>query len=603
MTVNAISSISRYFKRVFGLDAEHPKKEQWRILVGLRNVGTWVRERFLAALRYILLISAVTATISRLFVKVYEILLAGVGLELGGDFAASFLDSLAVFENVALFTGGADPGFVVSSANPELAREVLSGAILVERLIGVLVNAIATSSIVAVALRSINPLWISPRVVLDTSEPGKERLTFRYWIRYPKGRWMFDVTCLVRFQSDMADRSIDRAMDIDSRHEEHHVTRRGVCEVNLGFDDVTQDSKGESVGSARKHALALMVLARYAEAGHTYRVRFGAYEEIVRFTKALKERYSEYHILFRVAGTTTNSRKVLLEKKYKVDDIPFGFIFKTPEEVIGIVDDARPWRKLYKYNYSNVWSVEKCDRSKRPIDYDITGVDSSVGARRCIKLIDDGSPLVFDDGRAVSATAKIWSDRGMNKYIEAKLIFDVMSQVHETLNNKDTYVIIDEEGIRRKLEEDTFAFLTWDTTVEVAKEERKLGMKGKLVGFAMFQVPKARKKDNFGYVLGLSEGEAKKVMMVDSVAVLPAYRGQGLQKRLIALGEERGIRKGCKIFIATADPRNRHSIDNFIQAGYRRTKIVRAYGGKPREILVKRYWDSFFRDTSEERTR
>lgn len=50
---------------------------------------------------------------------------------------------------------------------------------------------------------------------------------------------------------------------------------------------------------------------------------------------------------------------------------------------------------------------------------------------------------------------------------------------------------------------------------------------------------------------------------------------------------------GCKIFIATVDPRNTYSIMNFIDAGYRRLKIIRTYGGKPREIFVKRFRDSF----------
>lgn len=587
-------------KRRFGFDERENPREQHALAIAMRNTEQFLVSRLLPAMRYLLVIIVITCILSLIFAVVMWFHLDQIGITGSLDFKAVFFDSIAAFENISFVTGEGDPSFIgsLSGSMVERAKLVVDDILFAERIVGGVVNSILLASLVAVALRPINPIWLSPRLVLDTSSLGLERLIFRYWIRYSERKWMHNVTCLVRFQSDAADRSIDQAMEIDSEHEEHHTARRGVCEVNLGFDDVRQDINGEAVGSARKRALALMLLAEHGEAGCTYRVRFGSYEEIIHLTKDLIKKYADYHILFRVTGTTVNGRNVLVEKKYSIGDVLFGYIYKVPEEVEGargLTRDGGATLKRYKYNYDNAWRVETCLRGFRPIDYDIMGVVTEIGAKRCIECIGKGENRFLDASRKVSRTATIrreYADylREEDCYFKdvARDIFGIMSKVHEALDNKDTYVISTEDKIVEKLSIDAFAYLAYVGGEDGSDVERK----GKPVGFAIFQRPR-NPVDNFAYSLGMSENEADKVLMIDSVAVLPEFRGQNLQRRLLALGEEEGIREGCRIFIATVDPRNKFSLNNFIAAGYHRIKIVRVYGGKPREILVKRFRDSF----------
>lgn len=580
--------------RRFGFDTEDELCEQPRWDIRLRNLHAFLSAHILPAARYLILLAFITASITLLFSGIYSIVLSAYGVPAPSGFLGMWVDSLAAFENIAFVSGQTFPSFVIEAQLPQEVLRTIEGVVFVERLLGLLTNAILIAIFTAVALRPINPLWISPRIVLDTSQLGKERLTLRYWIRYPESRWMHNCTCLVRFQSDAADRSIDQAMEIDSEHVEHHEARRGVCEVNLGFDDARQDFHGEAVGSVRKRTLARMLLAHYADAGYTYRVRFGSYEELVYLSEELKQKYSDYQILFRVTGIASNSRHVLLEKKYRIEDVLFGFVFKTPEEVIGLRRSSHSndvVARRYGYNFDNAWRVEACHSTFRPIDMDVTGVDSSIGAMRCFERIGTGSSISFtDSGRPVSPTAQISMGSKGREGEYAHEIYEVMSKVYESLNNKDTYVTSTEEKVKEKLESDSFACMA-RVEDDISSADCD-GGGAKLVGFTIFQRP-SHSADNYGYAVGLSEAEASEVLMIDSVAVLPQYRGQGLQRRMLALGEEEGARMGCRIFIATVDPRNAYSLMNFINAGYRRLKIIRTYGGKPREILVKRFRDSF----------
>lgn len=577
--------------RRLGFDGDEESKEQPKWDVRLRGVHAFLSAHIFPAARYLLLFIAITAGITLLFVAAFQIAVSTYGVTLSSSILAMWADSLAAFENIAFVTGDATPSFVVNAELPAEALRAVESILFMERLLGLLANPILIAIFTAVALRPINPLWISPRIVLDTSQLGKERLTLRYWIRYPESRWMHNCTCLVRFQSDAADRSIDQALEIDSEHMERHEARRGVCEVNLRFDDVRQDFHGEAVGSVRKRTLTRMLLAHYAEAGCTYRVRFGSYEELVYLSEELKQKYSDYQILFRVTGVASNSRNVLLEKKYGIEDVLFGFVFKTPEEVIGLKRVSRTdgtVARRYGYNFDNAWRVEACHSTFRPIDMDVTGVDSSIGAMRCFVRIGTGSSISFiDSDRPVSPTARIYMGSKGHEGEYAHEIYEVMSKVYESLNNKDTYVTSTEEKVKEKLKSDSFACMA-----RVKDDFSGSGGNMKLVGFTIFQKP-SHSADNYGYAIGLSEAEASEVLMIDSVAVLPQYRGQGLQRRMLAIGEEEGARMGCRIFIATVDPRNAYSLANFIDAGYRRLKIIRTYGGKPREILVKRFRDSF----------
>ena len=96
-----------------------------------------------------------------------------------------------------------------------------------------------------------------------------------------------------------------------------------------------------------------------------------------------------------------------------------------------------------------------------------------------------------------------------------------------------------------------------------------------------------QKSLNYGYAIGLSEDELPLVVNMDSAAVHPAYRGQGLQRRLMQIAEEDLLsRKEKRILLCTVHPDNRFSLRNVLSQGYRVVKSIPIYGSV-RHVLCK----------------
>ena len=94
------------------------------------------------------------------------------------------------------------------------------------------------------------------------------------------------------------------------------------------------------------------------------------------------------------------------------------------------------------------------------------------------------------------------------------------------------------------------------------------------------------RKINYGYDLGLSEKELLQVVHMDSVAVHPDYRGQGLQEKLMQTAEKWLQGKNKHILLCTVHPDNRFSLNNVQKLGYRIQKKTGIYGSV-RYILRK----------------
>jgi len=95
-------------------------------------------------------------------------------------------------------------------------------------------------------------------------------------------------------------------------------------------------------------------------------------------------------------------------------------------------------------------------------------------------------------------------------------------------------------------------------------------------------------EDNLGCLLGLSGSALERTAAVKLTIVRPAYRGYGLQRRLIELLEQEAEQLGIERLCATASPANIHSIRNFTTAGYDRCGRVTVYGGLERELFYKK---------------
>lgn len=81
---------------------------------------------------------------------------------------------------------------------------------------------------------------------------------------------------------------------------------------------------------------------------------------------------------------------------------------------------------------------------------------------------------------------------------------------------------------------------------------------------------------NYGWKLNLPEEDLQRVVNMDTAAVHPDYRGQGLQRRLMETAE-RELGSG-KILLCTIHPENRYSLRNALTAGYEIQATLPMYG-------------------------
>lgn len=82
---------------------------------------------------------------------------------------------------------------------------------------------------------------------------------------------------------------------------------------------------------------------------------------------------------------------------------------------------------------------------------------------------------------------------------------------------------------------------------------------------------------NYGYDLGFNREQLMQVVNMDSAAVYPSYRGQGLQKKLLQEAEKE-IRAGGKhILLCTVHPDNQFSLQNVLKQGYTVQKRLEKY--------------------------
>ncbi len=92
---------------------------------------------------------------------------------------------------------------------------------------------------------------------------------------------------------------------------------------------------------------------------------------------------------------------------------------------------------------------------------------------------------------------------------------------------------------------------------------------------------------NLGRDVGMAESELPFIAHMDSAAVLPAYRGFGLQKRLMEAAEADLKARGIHYLMCTVHPDNQFSLNNVLRQGYEILTVKEKYGGHVRAILRK----------------
>lgn len=349
-------------------------QEQPSFIIKLHNIGAFIDQKAKPFLKFLLFFGCLTALISLLFALYYD----GLKHE-EVDFVHTWRDSFLIFENLPIFTDNGQPMFLIPNKDITTAQELLNSAtwvMLIERIVGLLLNGILISCITAIALQPINPLWVAPRFVYDYTRGRYGALVFRYWIRYPEDDWLHRFVLTLRMLTDDADRSIEIENETSFETKVERIMRRGTLEFAVPLS---------AKHGALLEVLTKMYLATYRSVSgvsDSYTVWSAKRRELISWNpddKDLEDFSNDMQINFRVAGTMDDANEVAREKRFKTTDLLVGYRFldaEVPVEYLKKYDKKRaPFRRLeellfypghrankYHYIYENVWRVVKTPR-------------------------------------------------------------------------------------------------------------------------------------------------------------------------------------------------------------------------------------------------
>ncbi len=156
------------------------------------------------------------------------------------------------------------------------------------------------------------------------------------------------------------------------------------------------------------------------------------------------------------------------------------------------------------------------------------------------------------------------------------IVADVIQSVWQQIQQKDWFVADDSEY-----------------TCHMLIEGNGIGYKafekdsGALAGVFLAALP-GNGEENLGRDIGLPEMELGKVAHMETIAILPEYRGNGLQYSMMKTAEEELRKQGYRYLMCTVHPENRYSKNNIINQGYQVVLTKEKYGGYLRDILLKK---------------
>lgn len=169
---------------------------------------------------------------------------------------------------------------------------------------------------------------------------------------------------------------------------------------------------------------------------------------------------------------------------------------------------------------------------------------------------------------------------------DAEAIYEVMLKAEEALEDKTLYVCDDLEYVKlhiivpeNEVNSNGFGVVGCDEN-------------GKIVGSFIIRYPK-NSEDNLGRDVDLSDAELLQVVHMESAAVLPEYRGNHLQEKMLRFAENLIDRNRYQYFMATVSPDNPASYLTFEKCGYQLIKTKEKYGGLMRRIYLKHLKNSF----------
>lgn len=149
------------------------------------------------------------------------------------------------------------------------------------------------------------------------------------------------------------------------------------------------------------------------------------------------------------------------------------------------------------------------------------------------------------------------------KVSDAQAFQNLLETVRAQMPHPEWFYLDPPEYVREQLEKGTMEL--W-----VAED-------GEVLAGALSILILGEDPNNYGFDLGLSREDRARAVNMDSAAVDPRYRGQGLQRRLLRQAEEELKEAGMGILLCTVHPDNRYSLDNVLRQGYVIQKKLEKY--------------------------
>ena len=145
---------------------------------------------------------------------------------------------------------------------------------------------------------------------------------------------------------------------------------------------------------------------------------------------------------------------------------------------------------------------------------------------------------------------------------DAERVLTFLAQIKEAMTHKEWFCLDTPEEFRERMENGS-------TRLWVAEDGEKLAGVFTVVFPGTSQV-------NYGWKQNLPPEDLTRVLNMDTAAVHPDFRGQGLQRRLMQTAE-RELGPG-KILLCTIHPDNQYSLHNAQSQGYEIQATLPMYG-------------------------
>lgn len=137
---------------------------------------------------------------------------------------------------------------------------------------------------------------------------------------------------------------------------------------------------------------------------------------------------------------------------------------------------------------------------------------------------------------------------------DTEFFIALLQEVRDSMAQKEWLYLDPPEEVRRMMRDGSMKFWT--------------AMDGNRMAAAFSILFPGLKEFNYGHDLGLDEETLLRVVHMDTIVVHPAYRGQGLQRKLMQEAEQYASTLGHRILLCTVHPENRFSLSNILAQGY-----------------------------------